>query len=93
LFLVSLIKESYNPNAYLQRIKNVKSGLTARTKILASLEKKVAAATSISKGTSQSYSAVIHHLRLLESDGTVRRRGKKPYIWEKTGLGQKQLGY
>jgi predicted transcriptional regulator len=90
--MVSLIKESYTPNAYLQRIKNVKSGLTARTKILASLDKKVAVATSLSKETSQSYSAVIHHLRLMESDGTIRRRGKKPYIWEKTGLGQKQLG-
>jgi hypothetical protein len=33
----------------------------------------------------------MHHLRLLESEGTVNRKGKRPYIWLLTGLGQKRL--
>jgi len=34
---------------------------------------------------------VMHHLHLLENEGTVSRKGKRPYIWLLTGLGQKLL--
>jgi len=38
-----------------------------------------------------SYKVVIHHLHLLEVEGTVRRTGKKPFSWSLTGLGQTRL--
>ena len=72
-------------------MKNVKSGLEARTKILEAIEKRVSAASSIATEKSLSYSVVMHHLRLLENEGTVNRKGKRPYFWLLTGLGQKRL--
>jgi predicted transcriptional regulator len=75
----------------MHRIKNVKSGLKARTKILDVLEKRVSDAASLAKETDLSYGAVMHHLRLLENEGTVNRKGKRPYFWLPTGLGQKRL--
>jgi DNA-binding transcriptional ArsR family regulator len=88
---VNGIKEAFHPNAYLHRVKNVKSGLKARTKILDVLEKRGADASSISKEIALSYGAVMHHLRLLENEGTLNRKGKRPYLWLPTGLGQKRL--
>ncbi|MCW4046267.1 MAG: hypothetical protein NWE99_01705 [Candidatus Bathyarchaeota archaeon] len=38
-----------------------------------------------------SYNVVMHHLRLLQHEGTVIRRGDRPYVWMLTGLGQKRL--
>ena len=72
-------------------MKNVKSGLKARTKTLNVLETHASTATSIAKETSLSYGVILHHLRLLENDGTVYRKGKRPYVWLLTGLGQKRL--
>jgi len=72
-------------------VKNVKSGLKARTRILEALEKQVSDAASIAREKSLSYGVVMHHLRLLENEGTVSRRGKRPYFWLLTGLGQKRL--
>jgi len=89
--LVAAIKEEYHPNAYLQNIKNLKSGLTARTKILSSLEKQNVSSSTIARGIGMSYDAVRHHLLLLEAQGIVCRKGKRPCIWLLTGLGQKRL--
>jgi len=75
----------------LVKIKNVKSGLVARTKVLVTLDMHGSAAKSIADETAQSYNVVIHHLRLLETEGTVVRRGRKPFVWALTGLGQKRL--
>jgi len=72
-------------------VKNVKSGVNARTRILNALETRESAATAIAKSKSLSYGVVMHHLRLLECDGTVSRKGKRPYVWLLTGLGQKRL--
>jgi predicted transcriptional regulator len=72
-------------------VKNVKNGLSARTKILDTLEKRTINAIAIAKETSMSYNAVMHHLRLLENEGTINRKGKRPYFWLLTGLGQKRL--
>jgi predicted transcriptional regulator len=69
----------------------VKKGLKTRTKILNILEKRVSDAASIAKETTLSYGAVMHHLWLLENEGTVNRKGKRPYFWLPTGLGQKRL--
>jgi len=69
----------------------VKSGLKARTIILNVLENQALDAVSIATEKSLSYGVVMHHLRLLENEGTVNRKGKRPYIWLLTGLGQKRL--
>ena len=72
-------------------MKNVKNGLKARTKVLNVLETKASGATTIAESKSLSYRVVMHHLHLLETEGTVSRKGKRPYIWMLTGLGQKRL--
>jgi len=72
-------------------VKNVKNGLKARTKILNALEKRSFNAAAIAKENSLSYGVVIHHLRLLENEGIVGRKGKRPNFWVLTGLGQKRL--
>jgi len=75
----------------LERVKNVKGGLKTRTKILDALEKRASNAATIAKEKSLSYGVVMHHLRLLEKEGIVNRKGKRPYFWVLTGLGQKRL--
>jgi predicted transcriptional regulator len=37
------------------------------------------------------YGVVMHHLKLLEAEGIVERKGNKPRVWSLTGLGQKRL--
>ena len=85
------IKGALHPNAYLKLVRNVISGLKARTKILDALEGKPFEAVKLAKEASLSYGVVIHHLRLLEKEGIVHRRGRRPYFWVLTGLGQKRL--
>ena len=86
-----MLKESYHPKAYLQQIRNVRSGLFARTKILDVLDRGLFDIKTVSKTTSQSYNVILHHLWLLEEEGTVTRTGKKPRSWVLTGMGQKRL--
>jgi len=85
------IKENYHPNSYLQHVKSMKNGLKARTKLLNVLDKRSADASAIAQETAMSYDAVMYHLRLLEAEDTVRRKGRRPFFWEMTGLGQKRL--
>jgi predicted transcriptional regulator len=80
-----------HPNAYLKKIRNINSGLKARTKILENIENNPYSAGRIAKETRLSYNVVIHHLRLLEEEGIVHRKGHRPYYWVPTGLGQKRL--
>ncbi len=63
----------------------------ARTKILTILEQQISDTLAITNKTSQSYKVVLHHLHLLETEGTVVHKGKKPYVWLLTGSGQKRL--
>jgi predicted Rossmann fold nucleotide-binding protein DprA/Smf involved in DNA uptake len=86
-----MLREAYHPNAYLSNIKNIKLGLRARTKILNVLGREVANAKTIAKETGMPYGVVMHHLRLLEAEGIIKREGTKPYVWILTGLGQKRL--
>jgi len=88
---VDLIKETYHPNAYLHCVKSVKTGLVARTKILNLLETATSSAAGIAQKAGLSYVSALHHLRLLERVGTVRRKARRPYLWELTGSGQKRL--
>ncbi|MCW4045537.1 MAG: ArsR family transcriptional regulator [Candidatus Bathyarchaeota archaeon] len=75
----------------MQHIRNVRNGLRARTSILNALDKQVSTASAIAKAQSLSYAVVMHHLRLLEVEGVVSRKGGKPCSWMLTGLGQKRL--
>jgi len=84
-------REAYHPNAYLSNIRNIKLGLRARTKILSVLERFSVDAKTIAKEKGMLYGVVLHHLRLLETEGIVERKGSKPHIWALTGLGQKRL--
>jgi DNA-binding transcriptional ArsR family regulator len=84
-------KEGYHPNAYLAEFRNVKLGLKARTAILNLLEQGSADAKVIARDTGLPYGVIMHHLKLLEANGIVQRKGGRPYIWGLTGLGQKRL--
>jgi len=55
------------------------------------LERKPSSAKAIAEEAGISYSAALHHLRLLEEERIVRREGGKPYIWKLTGIGQLRL--
>jgi predicted ArsR family transcriptional regulator len=56
------------------------------------LEKKSSSdAKTVAKEAKLQYNVAIHHLRLLEMEGMVERKGRRPYIWGLTGLGQKRL--
>ncbi len=59
--------------------------------ILNVLGKGPSGAAAIENETGQSYRVVMHHLRLLEVEGTINRKGNRPYVWLLTGLGQKRL--
>jgi len=86
-----MLREAYHPNAYLSKIKNIKLGLQARTRILNVLDKCSIDAKAISKEAEMHYGVVMHHLRLLEAEGIVERKHSKPHTWMLTGLGQKRL--
>ncbi|MCL6578259.1 MAG: winged helix-turn-helix domain-containing protein [Candidatus Bathyarchaeota archaeon] len=86
-----MFKETYHPNAYLARIRNVKLGLKARTRILNTLEGHPLDTRTIMKEAGMHYGVVMHHLKLLEAEGIVERKGNKPRVWGLTGLGQKRL--
>lgn len=86
-----MLKELYHPNAYLENIRNIKLGLRARTKVLNFLEGRSLDAKTVAKETGLFYGVVMHHLRLLEAEGIVVRKGSRPYVWALTGAGQKRL--
>lgn len=85
-------KERYHPNAYLARRRNVTKGLKARTKILAVMDRTDALTIKeVSRLALLSYFSSLHHVRLLEDEGILKREGKRPYKWKITGKGQKSL--
>ena len=86
-----MFKGKYHPNAYLNNIKNIKLGLRTRTTVLNTLERLSGDAKSVAKEASLPYAVVMHHLKLMEAEGTVHKKGKRPYVWTLTGLGQKRL--
>ncbi len=85
-------KEWYHPNAYLREIRNIKRGLKARTLIIEILERSPVDTKTIASTANMNYSAVFHHLKLLKRASIARNKNvRKPYVWELTGMGQKQL--
>jgi len=86
-----MLKETYHPNAYLTNLRNVRLGLRARTKILKALEGGSGNAKTVAKEAAMHYGAAMHHLKLLQSEGIVRRASGKNAVWTLTGAGQKRL--
>ena len=87
-----MLKGTYNPNAFLAQKRNVRLGLVARTKILQAIEKQAFSIKDIRQASGLKYAVVLYHLRLLEEEKIVQRRGgKRPYFWGLTGTGQKRL--
>ena len=82
---------SVHPKAFLSRKRNVREGVSTRSRIIMVLERKPSSAKTIAEEAGISYSNVLHHLRLLEEERIVRREGGKPYIWKLTGVGQLRL--
>ena len=86
-----MFKIPHHPNAYLTLKKNIQPGLSARTKILNVLEKKMCAAKTISKETQLNYKTVLYHLHLLEAENILNHKGRRTYVWQLTGVGQQKL--
>ncbi|MCW4023938.1 MAG: hypothetical protein NWF01_02755 [Candidatus Bathyarchaeota archaeon] len=80
-----------HPNAYLKNIRNITSGVAARSKVLTVLDKDCFSASKISQQTGLSYNVVVYHLKLLEAEATVKRKGNRRYVWLSTGFGQTRL--
>jgi predicted ArsR family transcriptional regulator len=89
---MAMAKLTFHPNAYLSETRNVRQGLTTRTKILRILERKDATANVLAKEAKLNYNVVLHHLRLFATEKIViRKKSKKPFLWELTGIGQQRL--
>jgi len=86
------LKANFHPKAFLSKKRNVKLGLAARTRIILALEKTTSNVRSVASTTGLSYNIVFHHLRLLEAERVVTRKGNRPFLWELTGMGQQRLG-
>ena len=89
--VINMDKEFYHPNAYLVDFRNIRPGLKTRSIILNTIEKEPVNAKKIAEKTGLTYGVSLYHLRLLESQGIVRKKGKRPSVWLLTGLGQKRL--
>jgi DNA-binding transcriptional ArsR family regulator len=55
------------------------------------LEENSSDARTIANETGMHYGVVMHHLKLLEAEEIVERKGSKPYVWMLTGVGQRRL--
>lgn len=86
------LKRVFHPRAFLSRKRNVHLGLAARTRILQALERRESDVKGIMGLSELKYNVVAHHLRLLEAERVVVKKGsKKPYVWQLTGVGQQRL--
>jgi len=85
------LRISFHPKAFLSQKRNVKLGLVARTRIILALEKASSNVRNIGTTVGLNYKVVLHHLRLLEAEKVVTRRGNRPFTWELTGVGQQRL--
>jgi len=70
----------------------VRLGLIARTKILEAVKRQSYSIRDIGQTSGLKYAVISYHLRLLEKEKVIQRKGeKRPYLWSLTGLGQKRL--
>ena len=86
------MKQTFHPRAFLTLRRNVRSGLAARSRILMVLEQQAPETKVIVNSSGLNYRVVVYHLRLLETEHVVLRKGvRKPFVWELTGVGQQRL--
>ncbi|UCE43574.1 MAG: winged helix-turn-helix transcriptional regulator [Candidatus Bathyarchaeota archaeon] len=85
------MRGAYHPKAFLSLKRNIRPGLIARTQIVLQLEKDALSVRDVAQHAKLSYAAALHHIRLLEAENILVRRGKKPFRWELTGVGQQRL--
>jgi len=58
------------------------------------LEQQASETGVIVSSSGLNYRVVVYHLRLLETEHVVLRKGgKRPFVWELTGVGQQRLTY
>lgn len=90
-----LEKRGYiDPLAWLSKIRNMKRGLIVRTTILGRLRQAERAGKTIrelSNETDLGYNVILHHLKILEKEKIVIRKGKRPFKWLLTGIGQRLI--
>jgi predicted transcriptional regulator len=86
-----MFKVSYHPKAFLLHRRNMRRGLTVRSKIILSLEEKPSCAKELAEKVGVKYSSVLHHLHLLETERVAVRQGETPYLWILSGVGQQRL--
>ena len=92
MYSIAMAKAAFHPDAYLSQTRNVERGLISRTKVLRVLERESTIASALAEKSTLNYGVVYHHLRLLEAEKIVMRKGKaKPFYWELTGIGQQRL--
>ena len=84
-------KDAFNPNAYLSQTRNLRTGLTTRTKVLNAIENGKNTAREIAIYSRISYFSSIYHLHLLEREKIISCRGRRPFRWRLTGFGQQKL--
>jgi len=86
------MSEHLHPNSWLPSIRNVASGLKARSQILTVLEGGERTVKEVAEETEMNYPRVLRHLHLLKSAEVVKRDdAHRPYRWSLTGLGQRRL--
>ena len=86
-----MLKEKYHPRAFLTLKRNIRPGLVVRTLIILKLEAGATRAKTLAENIKSSYRAVLYHLHLLQTERIIIRKGKRPQIWELTGIGQQRL--
>jgi len=86
-----MFKIAHHPKAFLTLKKNVRLGLSTRTRIVSILEKEASNAKDLAQKTGLNYAPVLYHLHLLEAENILTCKGKRPYLWELTGAGQQRL--
>jgi predicted transcriptional regulator len=90
--VLGLARARVHPKAYLTKIRNVRAGLAARSKILQVLEQGRRTIPQAAKEAGLSYDRVSHHMRLLMRERLVDRSGtRRPFVWSLTPFGQQKL--
>lgn len=80
------------PRAYLRRIKNVKRGISTRSRIIDALKQKPLTVNELAELMELSPSTIRRHLRNMLREGIVLSfRAEKKRLWKLTGIGQAAL--
>ena len=80
------------PRAYLRRIKNVKRGVSTRSRIIDALKQKPLTINELAELMEMSPSTIRRHLRNMSREGIVLKfKSERKRLWKLTGRGQTAL--